>query len=151
MQYIESFYKKTVLEHLINRDGANNEDVSKKLQITPRQLADWLARSHPIPDKQLREFEKMFDVPAELLADENRYARRLTPLSMIELDILDVKAKIKTGDEESTDGLRKQLEQLQSKRDKHKLLVRIAGALENPDPFVMEKIDQVITNLEKEE
>ncbi len=141
---------KTALEHLIFLSGKNIIEVCRTLQITPQQFTDWTKKRRPIPQQRLDELTAYFGVEADTLADEKRFARNLSSLSAIELELFVVKnlAKISsTKDEEEELSFRSK--QLKDEYEKQLRITRLSVLLERNDPVLMSKIDAFLDETEQ--
>lgn len=148
MNVIKGLNTKTTLEHIIVLSNKNIVTVSKELQITPQQFSDWIKNRRPIPAERLLQLEKYFDIPANLLVDDRRFAKHLSILDSIELETLVVTNQIKFCNTDEKDELEYRINQLKEERQKQLRITRLSALLEKNDAQIMEKIDQFLTELE---
>lgn len=141
---------KTALGHLIFLANKSVVTVSKDLKITPQQFTDWIKHRRPIPAERLVQLEKYFDIPANILVDNKRYAKRLSVLDGIELEILVAKNKLKNSNIERQKDLEYCIEQLEQDRQKQIRITRLAVLLDKNDKQIMSKIDQFLNGIEEE-
>jgi len=142
---------KTALEHLIFLSGKNIIEVCRALSITPQQFSDWIKKRRPVPAQRLKQLAVYFGVSEALIADENRFARGLSALNAIELELIIVKNKAKLAASETEKSeLTYHEQQLKEKYQKQLRIARLSALLESDDPATMAKIDAFLTELEKQ-
>ena len=149
MNMIYGLNTKTTLQHLIFLSNKNVVTVSKELKITPQQFTDWMKLRRPIPTERIIQLEKYFDIPANIFVDRNRYAKRLSVLDGIELEILVATIQIKDADMNRKTELECRIKQLKEDRQKQLRIARMAALLDENDETVMQRIDQFLDELEK--
>jgi transcriptional regulator with XRE-family HTH domain len=142
---------KTALEHLIFLSGKNIIEVCRALGITPQQFSDWIKKRRPVPAERLRQLAVYFGVSEELIADENRFARGLSALSAIELELIIVrkKAKLAASETEITE-MAYHEKRLEDEYQKQLRIARLTALLDRDDPATMAKIDAFLAELEKQ-
>lgn len=152
MDIVQGFNTKTALEHLVFLSGQNIVEVCRTLVITPQQFSDWIKMRRPIPEERLNHLSTYFGVPAQMLADERRFARGLSRLTAIELEMLVVawETKMCTLPDAKRE-LAHRRAQLETERQKQLRIVRLAALLERNNPALMARIDRFLNELEQEE
>lgn len=142
---------KTAIEHLIFLSGKNIIEVCRALSITPQQFSDWIKKRRPVPAQRLKQLAAYFGVSEEIIADENRFARGLSALNAIELELIIVKNKSRLAASETEKSeLTYHEQQLKEKYQKQLRIARLSALLESDDPATMAKIDAFLTELEKQ-
>jgi hypothetical protein len=86
-------------------------------------------------------------VPAEVIADEKRFAKRLSALGSVELELLVVHNQLQT-DGADWDALASRAERLTAEREKQLRIARLAAQLDREDPAVLGRIDAFLNELE---
>lgn len=152
MDIVQGFNTKTALEHLVFLSGQNIVEVCRTLVITPQQFSDWIKKRRPIPEERLKQLATYFGVPADMLADERRFARGLSRLTAIELEMLVVAWETRICTEPDAKAvLAHRSAQLEEERQKQLRITRLAALLERNDPALMARIDRFLNELEHEE
>lgn len=150
MSIIDGLNTKTALEHLIFLSEKNTVTVCRELGVTPQQFTDWIKLRRPIPDERLSQLASYFSVPADVIADEKRFAKRLSRLDGVRLEMLIVSQKLKSCDtREYKKELEYRLKSLKSERDMQLRIARLSAILEKGDVSVLKKIDMFLDELEK--
>lgn len=141
---------KTALEHLIFHSRKNVVSICRELSITPQQFTDWIKKRRPIPAERLKQLASYFQVSQDTLADGRRFARDLSPLSGIELEMVAVQnLRAQSSGRERTI-LDCRLSALLAERQKQIRLARLAAILEYCDADALVQIDTILDSLEKE-
>lgn len=141
---------KTALEHLIFHSRKNVVSICRELSITPQQFTDWIKKRRPIPAERLKQLASCFQVSQDTLADGRRFARDLSPLSGIELEMVAVQnLRAQSSGRERTI-LDCRLSALLAERQKQIRLARLAAILEYCDADALVQIDTILDSLEKE-
>lgn len=138
---------KTALEHLIFLSNKNVVAVCRDLEITPQQFTDWIKYRRPIPAERLLQLEQYFSVPADILTDDKRFAKRLSALGGVELEIMVVKAQMNACGSDKGE-LAYRMERLKAEKEKQIRIARLSAVLERNDPKTMERIDAFLDELE---
>lgn len=150
MDIAKGLNTKTALEHLIFLSNTNIVGVCRELQITPQQFADWIKKRRPVPADRLLQLVGFFEVPANSLVDEKQFARSLSTLTGIELEMLVVSNQIKqTCSKENHDELSYRLDRLEEEKQRQIRIARLSAILENNDSTIMGKIDNMLDEIEK--
>lgn len=142
---------KTTLEHLIFLSGKNIIEVCREFSITPQQFSDWIKKRRPVPAQRLRQLAVYFGVPADLLADNNRFAKGLSALSAIELELIIVrnKAKLAASETEKSEMVYHE-KRLKEAYNNQLRILRLTALLDRDDLATMAKIDAFLAELEKQ-
>jgi hypothetical protein len=149
MDLIKGLNTKTVLEHLIFLSNKNVVTVSRELQITPQQFTDWIKNRRPIPADRLLQLERYFDIPSALLVDEKRFARHLSVLNGIELEIMVAANRVKSSrTPEEKEEVEARITQLKEEKQKQIRVARLSALLEKDDPKIMRRIDNFLSEME---
>lgn len=149
MSIAEGLNTKTVLEHLIFLSEKNIITVCRELGITPQQFTDWIKLRRPIPEERLRHLESYFSVPSGIIADEKKFAKRLSKLDGISLEMLVVTNKLKfCASREYKQELEHKLNGLKVEHDMQLRIVRLSAILEKGDAAAMQKIDAFLDEME---
>lgn len=152
MNTIRGLNTKTALEHLIFLSGQSITDVCRSLSLTPQQFCDWIKKRRPIPEERLNQLAAYFGVPADTLAEENRFAKGLSALGAVELEMLVVswEAKACTEPVERLEfAFRTKL--LKEERERQLRVARLSALLQRNDPALMARIDSLLTEMEQTE
>jgi transposase-like protein len=151
MSISEGLNTKTALEHLIFLSEKNTITVCRELGVTPQQFTDWIKLRRPIPEERLRQLESYFSVPTGLIADDKRFAKRLSRLDGISLEMLIVSNKMKLcASWEFKKELEYRLATLKSEQDMQLRIARLSALLERGDAGLLKKIDAFLDELEAE-
>lgn len=141
---------KTVLEHLVFLSNKNTVTVCRELQITPQQFTDWVKIRRPIPAERLDHLSKYFIIPMEMIADQNRFAKKLSVLNRLDLELLIASKKSKhCHDVDEKSYLLNKIEELEIEKKKQLRIARLAVILESGDESILQKVDELLNNLEK--
>ncbi len=141
---------KTALEHLIFHSRKNAVGICRELSVTPQQFTDWIKKRRPIPAERLKQLATYFHVSPDTLADGKRFARDLSPLSGIELEMAAVRnIRAQSGGQERII-LDCRLSALSEERQKQKRIDRFAAILENSDANALMQIDAMLDGWERE-
>ena len=142
---------KTALEHLIFLSGRNIIEVCRTFGITPQQFSDWIKRRRPIPLERLAQLANYFGVSEAMFADSTRFAKGLSALTAVELELITVsnKAKLSASAEEQSE-LKYHEQRLKDKMQKQLRIARLSALLDGDDPSVMAKIDAFLDEMEKD-
>ncbi len=140
---------KTALEHLIFLSGRNIIEVCRAFSITPQQFSDWIKRRRPIPLERLTQLANYFGVSEAMLADGTRFAKGLSALSAVELELITVnnKAKLSASAEEQSE-LKYHEQRLKEDYQKQLRIARLSALLDGNDPAMMAKIDAFLDEME---
>lgn len=149
MNTIYGLNTKTALQHLIYLSKKSVVTVCKDLKITPQQFTDWIKHRRPIPAERLIQLEKYFDIPANILVDDKRYAKRLSVLASIELEILVAMNQLKNCNVDRQKELEYWVEQLKQERQKQIRITRLAALLDINDAQIMSRIDEFLNDMEE--
>lgn len=149
MPTIDRLNAKTALEHLIFLSGKNTVTVCRELGITPQQFTDWIKLRRPIPEERIKQIEKYFSVPACTIADGRRFAKRLSRLDGVGLELIVASKELKPGlPLEYKEELEYRISRLLSERDRQIRIARLSALLERGDDAVMKKIDAFLDAME---
>lgn len=142
---------KTALEHLIFLSGKNIIEVCREFGITPQQFSDWIKKRRPVPVERLGQLAVYFGVPADLLADENRFAKGLSALNAIELELIIVrnKAKLAASETEKSE-MAYHEKRLKEAYNNQLRIARLTALLDRDDLATMAKIDAFLAELEQQ-
>jgi len=151
MDIVRGFNTKTALEHLIFLSGQNIVEVCRSLNVTPQQFSDWIKKRRPIPAERLKQLSVYFGVSENMLVDEHRFAKGLSRLTAIEMELLVIawETKINTSPEASA-ALAHRRAQLETERQKQLRIVRLAALLDQDSPALMARIDRFLNELEQD-
>jgi transcriptional regulator with XRE-family HTH domain len=142
---------KTALEHLIFLSGKNIIEVCRALNITPQQFSDWIKKRRPVPAQRQKQLAAYFGISEELIADQNRFAKGLSALNAIELELIIVRNKAKLASSETEQSEMAYHEQrLKEEYQKQIRIARLSALLDKDVPATMAKIDAFLTELEKQ-
>lgn len=149
MDLIKGLNSKTVLEHLIFLSNKNIVGTCKELQITPQQFTDWIKHRRPVPAERLEQLAKYFLVTEEILVDEKKFAKKLSTLNGIELEIMVLSRKQKyCASKADKEELEYRLSELEREKEKQIRIIRLAAILENSDENKLKEIDALLEKLE---
>ena len=140
---------KTALEHLIFLSGKNIIEVCRTFGITPQQFSDWIKKRRPIPAERLSQLATHFGVSEAMLADSTRFAKGLSALSAVELELITVnnKARLSASAEEQSE-LAYHAQRLNAEHQKQLRIARLSALLDGNNPAIMAKIDQFLDEME---
>ncbi len=152
MNTIVALNTKTALEHLIFLSGQSITEVCRSLSLTPQQFCDWIKKRRPIPEERLNQLAAYFGVPVDTLAEENRFAKGLSALGAVELEMLVVswEAKACTEPVERLE-LAYRAKVLKEERARQLRIARLSALLERNDTALMARIDSLLSELEQSE
>lgn len=149
MDTIDGLNTKTALEHLIYVSGQSIVAVCRDIRLTPQQFSDWIKRRRPIPADRLRQLGEYFGVAEDTLASEDRYARGLSALRAVELEMLVVsrRARQSAVPEERLE-LAYRAKMLQKEHQWQLRIARLSALLETDDPEITAKIDGFLDEMQ---
>ena len=150
MDIIRSLNAKTALEHLIFLTGHSIIEVCRTLHITPQQFSDWIKQRRPIPADRLRQLAVHFGVADSVLAEDSRFARRISALSAVELEQLVVENRLKIcSDAQEQSALQFRVQELEAERERQRRIARLASLLETGDSATLSRVDAFLDDMEK--
>jgi len=150
MEIMEKLSSKTALEYLISLNNKNIVTVCRDLSITPQQFSDWIKHRRPIPSGRIAELADYFSVPLNTLAGDDRFAKRLSALDRVELEILVASNLFReTSSTEKRGELKYNLEKLKTEREKQLRIARLSAMIEKDDPEIMRRVDSFMDELEE--
>jgi transposase-like protein len=152
MDAIRRLNTKTALEHMIFLTGQNIMEVCRALHITPQQFSDWIKQRRPIPADRIKQLATYFGMPDEALADNNRFARRISALTAVELEQLVVANQLKLC---ATPQERSELEfrdrQLSAEFQRQRRISRLSALLEKGDALSLAQVDVFLDDMEQKQ
>ena len=151
MNAVNGLGAKTALEHLIFLSGRNIIEICRTFTITPQQFSDWIKKRRPIPAERLTQLANYFGVGEAMLADEARFAKGLSALTAVELELITVKnrAKLSVSAEEQSE-LKYHEQRLLEQYQNQLRIARLSALLDGNNPAVMAKIDKFLNEMEND-
>jgi DNA-binding Xre family transcriptional regulator len=143
----EKLNAKTTLEYLVLINEKSYSQIGRTLHITPQQFSDWIKKRRPIPEERLKALCEYFEVDSEYLVDGNNYARDISPVTKIDIQMLLVKKEMEKGEEDAEIYMEK-LEKLKKERMKQIRIGRLASILHQDNEQVNKIIDAVLEHIE---
>lgn len=143
-------HTKTVLEHLVFLYGRSIVQVCRELTITPQQFSDWIKMRRPIPEERLETLEGYFGIDAVHLADGDRYARRMSALSRVEIELLVMEKRMEESrSSEERERCACAVDELKKQKERQVRIARLSAGLDHDDPAISAVIDSVLDLLEQ--
>ena len=148
MSIQDQLNSKTMLEYLVMLHEQSYSQIGRELHITPQQFSDWIKKRRPVPEERLKVLSDYFGVSAEVLVDDNSFARELTPINKLDIQMLLVHRKIEESTLEDVDVYRAKLDELQKEKVRQLRIARLAAVLQQDNEQVNAIIDHVLEQLE---
>jgi transcriptional regulator with XRE-family HTH domain len=143
----EALHAKTTLEYLVLVNEKSYSQIGRELSITPQQFSDWIKKRRPIPKERLRALSEYFQVQEICLVDEKNFARNLTEVTKIDIQMLLVKKIIEKGEEE-IGPYEEKLRKLEGEKAKQMRIGRLAAILHQENEEIDMIIDAVLEQIE---
>lgn len=149
MNKCEGIATKTTIEHLIYLNQKSIVQVCKDLQITPQQFSDWIKKRRPIPAVRLNALKTYFDIDGIYLVDERKYARNMSALNKIELEILVMSNRLDQSIlGEDIQGYKYTINKLKREKEQQIRIARLSAVLNTNNEKIRSIIDIVLDMLE---
>ncbi|WP_047154119.1 transcriptional regulator [Aneurinibacillus tyrosinisolvens] len=143
----EALHAKTTLEYLVLVNEQSYSQIGRELHITPQQFSDWIKKRRPIPKERLLALSEYFQVGERCLVDEKNFARNLTEVTKIDIQMLLVKKIMEKG-EEDISPYKEKLEKLEKEKAKQIRIGRLAAILHQENEEIDTMIDAVLEQIE---
>ena len=147
MNLIYGLAARTVLEHAVFLSGRSVVEVCRELGITPQQFTDWIKGRRPVPEERLSMLSRYFHVPEEMLADERRFARKLSNVNALELELV-ICGNTPLDSPEEKEEMLHRIKTLEAEKQKQVRIARLAAVLDKGDGGALSRIDALLDELE---
>ncbi|MEA2021050.1 MAG: XRE family transcriptional regulator [Candidatus Caldatribacteriota bacterium] len=150
MNIIEGSKAKTTIQHLLFLNQKSIVQVCKELKITPQQFSDWIKKRRPIPVERLNTLKTYFNIDESYLVNEERYAKDMSALVRVELEMLVISRRLEQSEsEEDKSGYRYMINKLEGEKERQIRIARIAALLQTENEKIKYIIDFILDKLEK--